>query len=50
MAILAICVAIWLICALLFDATALSIPRDIERLCQTMQARAEDELAADGNG
>jgi len=46
-AILAICVTAWLICALLFGVTALLIPHDVERLRQTMQARAEDERAAE---
>jgi hypothetical protein len=44
-AILAICVVTWLICALLFGVTALFIPRDVERLRETMQARAEAKRA-----
>jgi MFS family permease len=44
-AILAICVTTWIACALLLGATALWIPRDIERLRDTMRARAEEELA-----
>jgi predicted MFS family arabinose efflux permease len=46
-AILAICVSTWLLCALLFGATALFLPRDIEELRETMQDRAalERELA-----
>jgi MFS family permease len=46
-AILAICVSTWLLCAVLFGATALHLPHDIEELRQTMQDRAihEQELA-----
>ena len=46
-AILAICVSTWLLCALLFGATALFLPRDIEELRKTMRHRAvhERELA-----
>jgi MFS family permease len=44
-AILAICISTWLLCALLFGATALLVPRDVERLRETMQARAEAERA-----
>lgn len=42
-AILIICVSTWLLCALLFAATALLIPKDVERLRQIMQTRAETE-------
>jgi MFS family permease len=42
-AILAICISTWLLCALLFGATALLVPRDVEHLRETMQARAEAE-------
>lgn len=42
-AILAICVTTWLACALLFGVTALWVPRDVARLRQTMQARAQEE-------
>jgi MFS family permease len=48
-AILAICVVTWLICALLFGVTALFIPHDVERLRETMQARAEAERAQEVN-
>lgn len=44
-AILVICTSAWLLCALLFGVTALLIPRDIERLRQTMRARADAEQA-----
>jgi MFS family permease len=42
-AILAICVSTWLLCALLFGATALFLPRDIEELRETMRDRAIHE-------
>lgn len=42
-AIIVICLITWLICALLFGATSVLLPRDIERLRETMQARAERE-------
>jgi MFS family permease len=42
-AILAICVTTWLACALLFAATAVLIPRDVERLRETMRDRAAEE-------
>jgi MFS family permease len=42
-AILAICVSTWLLCALLFGATALFLPRDIEELRETMRHRAIHE-------
>ncbi len=42
-AILAICVTAWLACAVLFGATAVVIPRDVERLRQAMRERAEEE-------
>jgi len=45
-AILVICISTWLLCALLFGATALLVPRDVENLRETMQARAEAERAA----
>jgi MFS family permease len=44
-AILVICISTWLLCALLFGATALLVPRDVEHLRETMQARAEAERA-----
>ncbi|HSR35312.1 MAG TPA: MFS transporter [Anaerolineae bacterium] len=44
-AILVICSSAWLLCALLFGFAALLIPRDVERLRQTMRARAEAEQA-----
>jgi MFS family permease len=49
-AILAICVTTWLICALLFGVTALLIPPDVERLRQIMQARAVQERRLEGVG
>jgi MFS family permease len=42
-AILVICVSTWLLCAGLFAIVALLIPRDVEQLRQTMQARADEE-------
>jgi len=42
-AILAICISTWLVCAALFGATAVSVPRDVERLRQVMQARATQQ-------
>lgn len=44
-AILAICISTWLACALLFGATAVSVPRDVQRLRQVMQDRAEQQRA-----
>ena len=44
-AILVICISTWLLCALLFGVTALLVPRDVERLRETMRARAETEQA-----
>ena len=42
-AILIICISTWLLCAVLFGVTAVFIPRDVARLRQTMEARAEAE-------
>jgi MFS family permease len=42
-AILVICVSTWLACAGLFGATAVLIPRDVERLRQTMRERAREQ-------
>jgi hypothetical protein len=42
-AILGISVTTWLACALLFGATAVFIPRDIERLREEMRMRAMQE-------
>lgn len=42
-AILVICVTTWLACAVLFGATSLLVPRDVERLRGVMQARAKSE-------
>jgi MFS family permease len=39
-AIIAICLTTWLACAVLFGVTSILVPGDIERLRQTMQARA----------
>ena len=47
-AILVICISTWLLCAVLFGITALFIPRDVARLRQTMEARAEAERAQVG--
>jgi hypothetical protein len=47
-AILVISISAWLVCAVLFGITALTVPRDIENLRQTMQLRAE-EIAADAS-
>ena len=44
-AILAICLSTWLLCALLFGATALVVPRDVERLRDAMRARAGQETS-----
>ena len=44
-AILVLCISTRLLCALLFGVTALSVPRDVERLRETMRARAETEHA-----
>jgi MFS family permease len=44
-AILVLCISTWLLCALLFGVTALLVPRDVERLRETMRARAETEHA-----
>jgi MFS family permease len=43
MAILVICSSTWLACAILFGATAMVIPGDVERLRRVMQARAEGQ-------
>jgi hypothetical protein len=40
-------VSTWLACALLFGATAVFIPRDIERLREAMKRRAREERAAE---
>jgi MFS family permease len=45
-AILAICISTWLLCALLFGVTALFVPQDVERLRETMQVRAAQEQQA----
>jgi MFS family permease len=42
-AIVAICVSAWLVCAALFGATSALVPGDIERLRRAMRARAEQE-------
>jgi MFS family permease len=42
-AIVAICVSTWLICAALFGATSVLVPGDIARLRREMRARAERE-------
>jgi MFS family permease len=42
-AILVICTSTWILCAILFGATAILVPRDVERLRETMQARAQRE-------
>jgi MFS family permease len=42
-AILVICITTWIACAVLFGATSILVPRDIERLRRTMQGRAERE-------
>jgi MFS family permease len=42
-AILVLCISTWLLCALLFGVTAVLVPRDVERLRETMRARAETE-------
>ena len=47
-AILAICMVTWLVCALLFGATAIAIPKDVQRLREVMTARAEEQQAAAG--
>jgi hypothetical protein len=43
-AILVICTSTWILCAILFGVTAILIPRDVERLRETMQARAREEV------
>ena len=40
-AILSICVATWLVCAVFFGVVALLVPRDVAQLRETMRARAE---------
>jgi MFS family permease len=42
-AILAICVSTWILCALLFGAMSLWVPDDVARLRKTMEARALSE-------
>ena len=42
-AILSICVVTWIACAVLFAATSILVPGDIERLRSTMRARAEQQ-------
>jgi MFS family permease len=49
-AILAICVSTWLLCALLFGVTALFLPRDVEQLRAVMRARAKAEQQRAGFG
>jgi MFS family permease len=44
MAILVICTITWLLCAILFGVTAILVPHDVERLRETMQARAQEEV------
>ena len=44
-AILTICISTWLLCAVLFGVTAIFIPGDVDRLRQTMEARAKAERA-----
>ena len=44
-AILVICLTTWLACAALFGATSALVPRDIERLRQTLRTRAEQETS-----
>jgi MFS family permease len=39
-AILAICVSTWLVCAALFGVTAVLVPRDVARLREVMRQRA----------
>jgi MFS family permease len=41
-AILVICTSTWFVCAILFGVTAILIPRDVEQLRETMQARARE--------
>jgi MFS family permease len=41
-AILLICIATWLVCAVLFGVTALVVPGDVARLRYIMQQRAEE--------
>jgi MFS family permease len=43
LAIMVICLSTWLLCALLFGATAWVVPRDIQRLRSAMRARARQE-------
>jgi MFS family permease len=43
-AILVICTVAWILCAILFGVTAILVPRDIEGLRETMQARAQEEV------
>jgi MFS family permease len=43
-AILVICTSTWILCAILFGATAILVPRDVERLRETMQARAQKDI------
>lgn len=45
-AILVLCVSTWILCGLLFGATAIIVPRDIARLREIMRERAEAEIAA----
>jgi len=49
-AILAICVSTWLLCALLFGVSALYLPRDVEQLRGVMRARAQAEQQVAGFG
>jgi len=43
-AILVICLSTWLACAILFGITSILVPQDIERLRQTMQRRAQEQV------
>jgi MFS family permease len=45
-AIIVICVSTWLACAALFGAVAYFVPGDVEALRQTMQQRADEQMAA----
>jgi MFS family permease len=45
-AILVLCVSTWILCGLLFGATAIIVPRDIARLREILRERAETGIAA----
>lgn len=49
-AIIVICTITWLVCAALFGATSVLVPRDIERLRRTMRTRAEQGRSSDIGG